>query len=38
MIYDIEVQADLERRREAVVVALDKVLRAAGLSPLRGRR
>ncbi|CAM3121566.1 hypothetical protein EJ082_15120 [Brevundimonas diminuta] len=38
MIYDTEVQADLERRREAVVVALDKVLRAAGLHPLRDRR
>ncbi len=38
MIHDPELQAGLERRREAVVVALDKVLRAAGLPPLRERR
>jgi|JI7StandDraft_1071085.scaffolds.fasta_scaffold00935_5 hypothetical protein len=38
MIRDPDVQADLERLREDVVAALDEVLRAAGLRPLRERR
>lgn len=37
MIREPEVQANLERLRETVVVALDEVLEAAGLRPLRAR-
>lgn len=38
MIRDPAVQDDLERRREAVVIALDEVLQSADLHPIRHRR
>lgn len=38
IIRDPNVQAELERLREIVVIALDKVLLVAGLRPLRERR